>query len=273
MRIAKKHKYPSSVGDNRGFTLIELSVVLVIAAFVVGGALTLGLAALERRPYEETIQKMRAIEKNLQAYRISYGRIPCPADFTRAITAATFAVEATTPGVCTPTAGIFTDGGNLVVGMVPVRTLQLPDSYAFDGWGRRFTLMLDRRATGVHATSGRGAFEDFPITSTSIGLLEVRDITDNSRTANGIYALISHGKNGHGGFNYNGSARINASAIGGAPSARELENCDCDTAAVATAANNVVYQQSVTENSVTVGNNFDDIVLYKTRKSMRAPYE
>src|SRR5690242_8346084 len=80
------------------------------------------------------------------------GRRPCPADGQYAINNANFGVEAATPGTCTgstPAAPFGPDAGTsyVVGGTIPTKTLNISDDYAFDGWGRRMTYVVDTRAT------------------------------------------------------------------------------------------------------------------------------
>ena len=69
----------------RGFTLLEMSIVLVIIAVVVGGGMTIFSGSLQKRQLQETQFKLKAIQKALLDYRITYNRIPCPADVTLAL--------------------------------------------------------------------------------------------------------------------------------------------------------------------------------------------
>ena len=72
--------------DKAGFSLVELSVVLVVIALITGMTVAAGVGALESTKRAATINKMDEIEKALLAFRIKYGRLPCPADATMAPT-------------------------------------------------------------------------------------------------------------------------------------------------------------------------------------------
>ena len=72
----------------------------------------------------------------------TYGYLPCPADRTLLSSSALFGVETRNGGftACTVASpGVVIDGTSSVyTGMVPLRTLGLPDNYAADAWGGKF---------------------------------------------------------------------------------------------------------------------------------------
>jgi prepilin-type N-terminal cleavage/methylation domain-containing protein len=144
----------SSVWKSRvvGFTLLEMSVVLIIITVIVAGGMAMFTGSLQKRQLAETQVKLKAIQQALYSFRLANSRIPCPADVTLAVTDTNFGVEGATLGTCTggsPAANFST--GNNVEGMVPTVTLGLPDEYAFDGWGRRLMYAADARFTATNA--------------------------------------------------------------------------------------------------------------------------
>jgi prepilin-type N-terminal cleavage/methylation domain-containing protein len=63
----------------RGFTLIELSVVVAIVALLLGGLLLTLSASQEVRAYEETNRRLEQAREALVGFAVQYGRLPCPA--------------------------------------------------------------------------------------------------------------------------------------------------------------------------------------------------
>ena len=59
-----------------------MSIVLAIIAVVMGSGLAILSALLDKRQLLETNAKLAAIQKAFLSYRITYNRIPCPADIT-----------------------------------------------------------------------------------------------------------------------------------------------------------------------------------------------
>lgn len=253
-----------------GFTLIEMSIVLLVLSIVLGGILTVLTQQTNAKKNAELKQKLDIIQEALMAYRVTNNNLPCPADFTVAVTSSNFGGVATNAGVCT-TNGTYTNGyrtnspgnitanmssGNVAAGMVPVRSLGLSDDYAFDPWGGRIMYGVDIRATGTNA------FTTYPVTvflgaTATIGAITVRSPGGGVNIAtNSIAYLISHGPNGHGAYQLNGTRKFAAIT-----NANELENCDC------TASENGTFDTEITARSIgatsaTATADFDDTVRY-----------
>lgn len=66
----------------RGFTLIEMAVVLVIAGLMLGGLLVPLSAQMDIRGYSDTNKKLDEIKEALIGYAVINGRLPCPASIT-----------------------------------------------------------------------------------------------------------------------------------------------------------------------------------------------
>lgn len=249
----------------RGFSLMEMSVVLTIMAVVIAGVLP-GVTGMNKsRDSEVTLERIRKIEDALLAYRIANNRLPCPASATIAEGVTNFGVEGATPGTCiggTPAANFVATAGdtNYVTGGVPVATLGIGDEFAFDAWGRRIDYAVDKRYTAANVSVTNNPFYLYPVNTTT-GAIRVNDATGAARTtpAGGVYALVSHGQDGHGGWV--GTVRFNRAMT----NADTLENCDCSSAIAETAKDNVLVQKARTLNPANSLDGFDDIVTYKTR--------
>jgi len=239
----------------RGFSLVELSVVLVIIAIVIGGGMATFSAYVQKSQVDLTVSRMDAIENALLNYSAAFGRIPCPASLTLTSTSSNYGVESANQGSCvggSPAAN-YTATGGFVEGAVPVKALQLPDTYMYDGWGNRFTFGVDPDFTNSNTLpiSIGGAC------SASTKAISIQDANSNTLSSSGVYAIISHGQNGHGAYTANGVVSSNGSV-----NAAELVNCHCNSSGTkGTLAN---YVQNVP--LIDTGNNldnFDDIVTYK----------
>jgi|MudIll2142460700_1097286.scaffolds.fasta_scaffold04180_5 prepilin-type N-terminal cleavage/methylation domain-containing protein len=114
----------------RGFTLIELSVVVAIVALLLGGLLLTLSASQEIRAYEETNRRMEQAREALVGFAVQYGRLPCPA------TAASNGREAfdtgaggnATNGLCAVWDGFFPAAE---LGLSPADA----NGYLIDAWG------------------------------------------------------------------------------------------------------------------------------------------
>ncbi|MHB1173721.1 MAG: type II secretion system protein [Sulfuriferula sp.] len=65
---------------NKGFTLIEMAIVLIIITLVVGSALAPLGAQIEQRQRAETQRTLDEIKEALIGYTLANGVLPCPSD-------------------------------------------------------------------------------------------------------------------------------------------------------------------------------------------------
>ena len=248
--------------QTQGFTLLEMTVVLAIISIVSVSLVTAFSAGLRGLQYKQTVAKMEAIQKALYEYRLAFSRLPCPADATITISTLNFGVAAANPGACTGGAPAANFSQSPAVGaqdvregMIPVKTLQLPDDYAFDGWGRRFMYAVSKDMTQM------GAFNIISTYDMSTRMT-IKDAQGNAKSTIICEALISFGPDGHGAYPRNGGAtRINASSV----NTSELDNCDCDSSAAATGVDGVCVQKDPTSNPANKLDNFDDLVYITSR--------
>jgi prepilin-type N-terminal cleavage/methylation domain-containing protein len=287
----------SECGDsNSGFTLLELSIVLIIIALVTGMAVSAGISAVASARQAATINKMKTIDQALMAFRVANNRLPCPADLTITPGSTNFGIEAGGASVCTAATGVckgatlagtcigttvspaanFTAAGvtytneTAAEGALPVVTLGLPNDMVVDGWGNSFRYAVDTTMTEL------GAFHDNPVNNTC-GAITIEDTNDAVRSSDAIYALISHGPNGHGAYNpYTGAVPPGNPVNVGSTNTNELLNCHCSTA---TGTDNGTYAATYVQALPTIttpgttSTTFDDIVTYKERWQMATPWD
>lgn len=97
---------------------------------------------------------------------------------------------------------------SVIAGMVPTKSLDLPDEYGLDGYGRRIMYMVDNRATEARAC------HDAEIMNRSGNVRIISDSTDTQAMDRSMWALVSYGKDGHGAYTMQGSAfRFNAFSV------------------------------------------------------------
>jgi prepilin-type N-terminal cleavage/methylation domain-containing protein len=162
------------IRTNKGFTLVEMAVVLVILGFVLS-ALLLPLQAQRNQLFQsETENTLRQAQKALLGYAQANGRLPCPA------IAASNGLESQTVA-----------GNNICSahdGFLPASTLgiQPTDSngFAVDGWGNRL------RYAVTNVNNGGAATADF-ITANDISTVGISALLPNLRvcsTSTGVAA-------------------------------------------------------------------------------------
>lgn len=209
----------------RGFTLIEIAVVLVIIAvfMAMGTVMFRGFAAAQKRSITAT--RLATVDAALVQFVILNRRLPCPANGTIASGGGNAGVEVVrTAGACT---------GNQANGVVPWTTLGLTEADATDGWERRLTyrtgstLVADAAMDMSWCDPAGGAGPVGgpcvnPCTNAAIAActtpanflmnkgLEVRNVAGTqvmtvmtvvgTPTTAAAYVVISHGESGGGGY-------------------------------------------------------------------------
>jgi prepilin-type N-terminal cleavage/methylation domain-containing protein len=262
-----------------GFTLIEMSIVVAIIAIVIAGTISMGDSMISSAQQANTNSKLDTIETALMAFRLANNRLPCPADATQTDTPAnssTFGYEAgyvtanNPASSCTggsPVANFSTPiasvGSTIVAeGAVPVRTLNLPDEFQVDGWGRKFSYAVWTPATTTNAFLTYGL-------NPSCGAITVSNAGGGYRTQSGVYMLISYGPDGHGGYLKSGTRYFM-----GSDNAAEQTNCHCNTTAdTGTYLAQYVEQDPTQTLSTDPLSVFDDIVRFKERWQMQNAYD
>jgi prepilin-type N-terminal cleavage/methylation domain-containing protein len=176
-----------------GFTLVELSIVLVIIALLAGGLL-LSVGAQQEQAARSTTEKRIADAIDaLIGYAAANGRLPCPA------APATTGVEAPLGG------GDCTNDWN---GFVPARTLSLGptdiNGYLLDAWDNPIRYALTTVNTnsfstvnGMRTNWAGGLGPDLSVCNTGVGIAggncanAAATLTDTA-----VAVVFSRGKNG-----------------------------------------------------------------------------
>jgi type II secretory pathway pseudopilin PulG len=272
-----------------GFTLLEIGIVLLVLSIMLGGTLAAMAQKSRLAKQQELRMKLDAIEDALMAFRKAGAgggpnvRLPCPADATSDMTSADFGLEAANPGICSggSPAATLDDGQNTVGGVVPVKTLGLPDDYMFDPWGGRFDYIVDKRLTAIGAfdaywPSG-GPVHGVDDDSTRVGSITIKDHhviggvdVVSIWTTHAVVAIVSHGPNGHGAFQLKGRRPDNSWNLksSGSNNSDEQQNCHCDASGNAlTFDATFVVQASPSNAAEALPNTFDDTVRFYGRAS------
>ncbi len=119
----------------RGFTLIELVVVMAILGFLFAILIGITRSVVTQQRYQTTRARMANIDTALAVFVSTNKRLPCPADGRTASSASGAGTEAVTIA-----GGLHTGcTNNQQYGVIPWATLGLTATDAEDGWGQRFT--------------------------------------------------------------------------------------------------------------------------------------
>lgn len=239
-------KYPGAgLQSNRcgGFSLIELAVVLLVIALLLGSIMVPLGAQVEQRQYTETEKQLEQIKEALIGFALSNGYLPCPAK-----TVADGAEDRISGGItCT-----LISGSPKRIGFLPWVTLGVKRA---DSWGNLYRYSVSTNFTNSAALSL------FTLTSARDILIQTRNAAGtltNLSNVNEIPALVlSHGRNGFGAISELGIARATPAVWSN--TLDEFDNAnDSMTFWSRTRSDNPA---AVDNNGVIVGQ-FDDIVVW-----------
>lgn len=182
-----------------GFSLVELTVVLVIVALLSGGLL-LGLSAQrDIASNQEAQRQLDNIKEALLGFALTNGRLPCPAAPTLANTNPSAGQE-DRPNINTAC--------NLTHGVLPWASLGLPET---DPWGQRFTYFASDKFTKPIISPALASFTLETGLATAIppdnaGTANIKaTAASGSNIASDLAAVIvSHGPLGAGAYTTNG---------------------------------------------------------------------
>ncbi len=218
----------------RGFSLIEVAVVLFIIVLLLGSILVPLTSQVEQRQINDTQKTLDEIREALIGYAVANGNLPCPdtnTDGAENFTAGT--------GVCS------TIAGGIAAGRLPYTNLGLGNA---DLWNNRYTYVVNE----VYARRSPAASFTLSSAGTSVRVCTTQACTTTLSTT-AVFAVISHGKNGAGAINFLTNAANVASA-----SADEQDNYGADA--------DVVYRPQFSGGAA--ASEFDDIVVWLSRYTL-----
>lgn len=148
----------------RGFTLIELAVVLTIVAFLLASLMYTLSAQSDQRNFEETRRRLELAKELLLAFAVVNGRLPCPARSADTTTPATVAGDEVrnASSQCSGDSGAgavedYYGGTNagVTLGLLPARTIGFqpvdPGGFAIDPWANRIRYAVAKTKTNCVA--------------------------------------------------------------------------------------------------------------------------
>jgi prepilin-type N-terminal cleavage/methylation domain-containing protein len=173
---------PTLLNSNKGFTLVEIAIVLVIFGLLISAFLAPLSAQRDLNDYGKARADLDIIKEALYGYAIINGRLPCPTIQTNPA-AAGYGEEASN---CAAPAS---------EGYLPWKSLGLRE---IDSWGVRRTATADPWIGYWRYRVNAGAAVPFVLNTTFVPTLSVRDSAGNTLTAtteSPLAIIYSTGKN------------------------------------------------------------------------------
>lgn len=225
--------------NQNGYTLIELSMILVIIGILAVPAIALYNQDRIKRDWDKTEDNVAMVVDALGSFRSAYGRYPCPTPSTAVSGDANYGLADC--AAATSVASNKSGGGNVLIGTIPFKQLNLQESEIHDGYGRRllYAVTENLTAAATFTTDGGG-----------ISVLDIADISKSliDPPDSAHFVVLSHGYNSVGAYSSGGSVATNCNT----GTAVEQENCNDDATFVA--------------GSITA--NLDDYVWYYTASEL-----
>lgn len=282
---------PKKQHSQSGFTLIELSAVLVIAGLVVAGLGSAYNQWLKKEAQDTTTENVGYAVHALTTYRDLYGHYPCPASLTASMDSPTIGTTPTEVvyGVstdCTATTGDFaldtgvTKAGIarrtstnaavfayynrdtktnvpqkpiIRVGALPYRTLNLTEDQAYDGYRNRLFYAVTEQLTDRAIFDALGG---------GITILNEQDASAIDPAHSGHFIIFSAGENGLGAYTTGGTTREPCPSTKSAAGSERLEQENCNF------AEDTVFRTAQKATAEGTRGGSDDVVAYASHKEV-----
>ena len=230
--------------DQKGFTLIEMSISLIITGIIIGTAFSLYLPYLENKKVDLTEDRLQDVYAALEEYKKDRGFYPCPAPLNSNRSDANYGFAehssypgapatphcfdtSVAPGDCKADGSYCVRQGNrpdllpatpdnrVRIGAVPFRELNISERQSYDGYkSRMYYAVTESMARDTSSYSMQN------------GMINVVDSLGNSISnpqSSTNFIVFSAGKNKVGGFNLNGQ---NANLCTAPYSGIDIQNCN-----------------------------------------------
>lgn len=268
----KQHQKKTKFIGGKSFSIIELSIVLLIISIISVTSVSLFSSKNEVENIKSTKEKMAVIYQALKNFVVANKRMPCPADPTLKTIDSAFGLEAkdNSSDNCNVSLGDSKqtppDASDTTIfqGAIPIYALGLSDDMIKDNFGYKFSYIM---------ISGHEKDFNYDNIDQSISQIDNSfEYTANENTAleltygsNGhveypALIIISHGKNGYGAYDYNGNINLNTPLA--SVNNNEAQNYAYDI-------NSDTPQIKIDSDFYYNGSGiFDDIVFYKNKDNL-----
>ncbi len=201
MLMAKPIHFACACKSRAGFTLVEMSVVLIILGLVILTLCPALKAARDGSQLAATYTNMQTVLRASAACAQAQGCVPCPSP-ANALPAGFGRVGGRETGPACGSCAV-------AEGLVPYASLGLPTAVAKDGWGRWLTMRIDPDLAAPQPQTcapGVPCAPLSPLAGLCAGTLAAGTQSPHVRTppdkigARAAIVIVSHGPNGFGAY-------------------------------------------------------------------------
>ena len=271
--------------QKKAFSLTELTIVIIIISVFISAIISASIFASNNAKITVTKNRMNEIYKALGNYAVANGRLPCPAPITDVKGSDNYGNNmANGLGSCysiannnTHVSGTYKgkitnvshSSTSLIYGMIPVQNLKLSSEMAEDGFGTKFSYVVDIRFTGFNDNGDvNNNFKNAPAESSSalgnyaVVMVISEDygrVVPNNVLENAAFVIVSHGANKSGGFNASSSTQNSRSS--------DNEEKHNDLGDVSSHDFDSLFISLSDKSDI-----FDDIIFFKTKKNIMTDF-
>ena len=210
--------------NNTGFSLIEVTIALLVIALILGSILTTYNVYMAGKKDNDTKARIENIQAALSKFASSEGYYPKPADRDIPIGTAGFGAAVATvtlPCNTNPEKACVTTGvSNVYVGDIPFAALGIRYDNTLDSYGRKMTYAVSAPLTAIGTFSDIGGVIN-PITESG-GVQHAGAPSDPLAH----YFVFSSGPDGQGAYNLSGALFRACGTV--AANGQDVENCNGD---------------------------------------------
>lgn len=271
----------------RAYTLIEMSVVFLVLSVLITGGITIANSMMNDSKKQVTNQRLKVVYDAFGRFIAKHKRLPCPASLTLAKSELGYGQESSGDCILKADEGIYSsnDVQNIVYGMVPVHSLGLSDEYAEDGFGSKFSYVVNSHLTTkddvdsydsekilVSDSDYRQGFGLYR--SSGDETLNITQISSGNSISDVAFAIISHGVNKNGAFSSDSSTQ-NSVIVNG----DEYHNISRNpSGGIGGAISRSSFGKMIDGKlhliaSNIQGDSFDDIMIFKSRSQIVGDFE
>ncbi len=229
--------------QQHGFSLLELSIVIVIIGLLSAMGVEASTYYAQRTQFENTQSRMAILKDALLRYTAEQGHFPCPARPVDTLGIATYGRASDCSIAPAAGSGITLTGG-VRIGAIPFRELNLPSDYGHDSWNQKFIYAVTNSLAIVSSFAA------------SEGAISVYDGYGNSVSTppdQVAFIILSTGRNRAGSYSEQGilGTACHTTTV-------ESENCDNDTR----------FNEAAFNNGENASNfYYDDMLVWGTKSS------